>query len=146
MKEEIKSFDMLTAAELYDIYRLRVSVFVVEQSCAYQEVDEADKTALHVTLRDDAGEIAAYCRVLPPAEKGGEALIGRVIAARRRGGLGTKVVQLGMAAARQCFEAGSIRVEAQTYALPFYEKLGFKVVSEEYLEDGIPHITMLCGK
>ena len=60
-----KHFSELTASELYEIYRLRVSVFVVEQNCAYQDVDEADRTAWHIWLQDEGG-IAAYARVLAP--------------------------------------------------------------------------------
>lgn len=144
MELSVKSFEQLGTKELFDIYRLRVSVFVVEQRCAYQEVDRADLRALHLMLRDEAGEPAAYCRVLPPEEKGGEALIGRVIAVRRRCGLGARIVSEGMKAARERLGAGSLRVEAQSYAVPFYEKLGFHTASEEYPEDGIPHVRMLC--
>lgn len=141
MEKCIKNLSQLSAEELYEIYRLRVSVFVVEQSCAYQEVDEADRTALHISLKDAHGAIAAYCRLLPPDEDG-EALIGRVIAVKRRQGLGSKVVALAMETAKSELNAKSLRVEAQCYAAPMYEKLGFARVSAEYLEDGIPHVTM----
>ena len=63
----VKHFSELTAQELYEIYRLRVSVFVVEQKCCYQEVDDADKDAYHVWLRDEDG-IEAYARVLRSGE------------------------------------------------------------------------------
>jgi len=137
----VKRFPELTVDELYEIIRLRNAVFVVEQNCAYQEVDELDPGALHISLRDENG-IAAYCRVLMRSEN--EALVGRVIAVRRRQGLGSKVVGLAMEAARERLGAERIRVEAQCYAAPMYEQLGFVKVSEEYLEDGIPHVTMIC--
>lgn len=85
----VKHFSELTAQELYEIYRLRVSVFVVEQKCCYQEVDDADKDAYHVWLRDEDG-IAAYARVLPRGATFPAVSIGRVIAVRRRCGLGKK--------------------------------------------------------
>lgn len=85
----VKHFSELTAQELYEIYRLRVSVFVVEQKCCYQEVDDADKDAYHVWLRDEDG-IEAYARVLPRGATFPEVSIGRVIAVKRRCGLGSK--------------------------------------------------------
>ena len=78
-----KHFSELTASELYEIYRLRVSVFVVEQNCAYQDVDEADRTAWHIWLQDEGG-IAAYARVLAPGTVFPDVSIGRVTAVRRR--------------------------------------------------------------
>lgn len=141
MKTIIKSFQELTTQELFEIYKLRVSVFVVEQNCAYQEVDDADKEAYHVCLYENE-KLMAYCRVFPRTES--QALIGRVIAVKRRCGLGTKVVSLAMETAKERLKAGTIAVEAQTYAVPMYEKLGFVRCSEEYLEDGIPHVSMIC--
>ena len=83
----VKHFSELTAQELYEIYKLRVSVFVVEQKCCYQEVDDADENAYHVWLRDEDG-IEAYARVLPRGATFPEVSIGRVIAVKRRCGLG----------------------------------------------------------
>ena len=139
MKETIKTFEELSTAELYEIYRLRTAVFVVEQQCAYQEVDETDKRALHIWLSEE-GEMRAYCRVFPLAP--GEARVGRVIAVRRRQGLGSRVVGLAIKAAAEMLRAEKISVEAQSYAVPMYAKLGFEAVSDEFYEDGIPHIRM----
>lgn len=140
MEARIKAFHELSCDELFEIYKLRVSVFVVEQSCAYQEVDDEDKKAYHIGLYEK-GALMAYCRVFPKAAH--EALIGRVIAVKRRCGLGTRVLSLAIDTARECLGAERIAVEAQTYAAPMYEKLGFVKCSEEYLEDGIPHISMI---
>lgn len=136
-----KRFEELTVNELYDIYKLRVSVFVVEQNCPYQEVDEADKHACHLYLKDESG-ILAYLRVLPAGVVHEEVSIGRVIAVKRRCGLGTKIVRAGIAAAKERLGAQSIFVSAQTYARAFYEGVGFTQVGEGYLEDDIPHIPM----
>lgn len=138
----IKHFNELSARELFEIYKLRVSVFVVEQSCPYQEVDDADKAAYHLVLRDEDG-IQAYARVLPPGVMSfDDAAIGRVIAVKRRQGLGSRIVSAAIDTAREKFSAESISLEAQVYAMPLYEKLGFRPTSEEFLEDGIPHIKM----
>lgn len=137
----VKRFEELTASELWEIYKLRVDVFIVEQACAYHEVDEFDKCAYHVYLKS-GNNIEAYLRVLPKGSVFEEVSIGRVIAVKRNCGLGTKVVQKGIEVAENFFGAKEILIEAQTYARRLYEKLGFVQVSEEFLEDGIPHIKM----
>ena len=142
MTLHIKRFDKLTTDELYRILKLRVDVFVVEQNCAYSELDDRDRESLHVWLEDASG-IAAYLRVLKPGLVYPCTAIGRVIAARRREGLGTEVLKAGIQAAKVHFGASEIYLEAQTYARPFYEKQGFRAISEPFDEDGIEHIKML---
>ena len=137
----VKHFSGLSAEELFEIYKLRVSVFIVEQSCPYQDIDDADKSAYHVWLRDEDG-IEAYARVLPAGVAFPTAAIGRVIAVKRRCGLGTKIVAAAIETARDKLGADRITIEAQSYARGLYEKAGFKQTSEEFLEDGIPHIQM----
>ncbi len=137
----IKTFDELTAQELFEIYKLRVSVFVVEQQCPYQDIDDLDKAAYHVRLTDENG-ILAYLRVLPAGTQFETAGIGRVIAAERRKGYGSAVLKEGIKVAKEKLNADIITVEAQTYARGLYEKAGFRQVSEEFYEDGIPHIRM----
>ena len=137
----IRHFSELSTAELYEIYKLRVAVFVVEQNCPYQEVDRADQVAYHIWMQDEDG-IQAYARVLPPGEMFPEAAIGRVIAVKRRCGLGSEIVKAAIQVAKSRFSAETITIEAQTYSQSLYEKLGFEQISEEFLEDGIPHIKM----
>ncbi len=141
MELTVKHFNELTAAELFDIYKLRTAVFVVEQNCAYQEVDDADKSAYHVWLHEN-GEILAYIRVLPKGVKFDDVSIGRVISAKRRQGFGTRILNEGIKVAKEKLGADIITIEAQTYAKGFYENVGFVRISEEFLEDGIPHIRM----
>lgn len=141
MELTVKHFSQLSAEELFEIYKLRVSVFIVEQRCPYQDVDDADRTAYHLWLRDENG-IAAYARLLPPGVTFPTAAIGRVIAVRRRCGLGTKIVDSAINAAREKLSADVITIEAQVYARSLYEKAGFVQTSEEFLEDGIPHVQM----
>lgn len=137
----VKKFDELTPDELYDILKLRVDVFVVEQNCPYPEIDGKDKGAYHVWLRDGEG-IAAYLRVLDKGVSFDDAAVGRVISARRRKGFGTVVLKEGIRVAKEKFGADKITIEAQVYARKFYENVGFRQASEEFLEDGIPHIVM----
>ena len=145
MEQHVKRFDELSPAELYALLRLRVEVFMLEQRCLYPELDGLDAAALHVWLSDGAG-IAACLRVLDRGVRCEYVTIGRVIAVRRRRGLGTQVMREGIRAAREHFGNGPIYVEAQAYARPFYENLGFRRISEPFDEDGIPHIKMLLDE
>ena len=142
MTLRIKRFDELSKSELYKILKLRVDVFVVEQNCPYPELDDCDQGALHIWFEDGQG-ISAYLRILDKGVKSEYVTIGRVIAVRRRVGLGTEILREGIKAARELFGADSIYVEAQTYARGLYARQGFRQISEEFLEDGIPHIKML---
>ena len=137
----VKHFSELSAEELFEIYKLRVSVFVVEQKCPYREIDDADRAAYHLWLKDEDG-IEAYARVLPQGVTFPTAAIGRVISVKRRCGLGGKIVEAAIHAAKTNLHADKITIEAQVYARSLYEKHGFHQTSEEFLEDGIPHIQM----
>lgn len=137
----IRHFRDLTADELLDLAKLRISVFVVEQKCPYQEMDEYDRDAWHIWLADENG-IQAYLRVLPPGKAFPDAAIGRVIAVKRHCGLASRLLQEGIRLARAVCRADAVQLEAQTYARGLYEKAGFRQVSGEFLEDGIPHIRM----
>ena len=137
-----KAFDELTTRELYALLKARSEVFVVEQSCVYQDLDDVDLHSRHVMLLDD-GKICAYLRVFMKNEATGIAAIGRVLTLKRGVGLGRHCMIEGIRCAKEYLDADSILIEAQVYAIGFYEKLGFKVCSEEFLEDGIPHVKML---
>ncbi len=138
----VKRFEELTAEELYEILKIRVAVFVVEQNCPYQEIDGKDKQSFHIYLKDDCG-IQAYLRVVDKGVSFNEVSIGRVIAVKRRCGIGSRILSEGIKVAKNRLGAATIKIEAQTYAKEFYEQQGFKQVSEEFLEDGIPHIQMI---
>lgn len=145
MELKIKKYNELTTDELYEILRLRSAIFVVEQNCAYQDIDHADQRAIHLWLEDNEG-IVAYGRVV---EKGiflPEVAIGRIVSRDRRKGLATQIVKKGIEIAQQEYQADRIMLEAQVYARSLYEKCGFQQCSEEFLEDGIPHIRMLWTK
>ena len=145
MEIVVKKFEELTALELYEILRLRAEVFVVEQNCAYQDLDGVDTNAYHVYLKDE-NEILAYLRVIDKGDRLDEVSLGRVISLKRRKGYGTAVMKAGLAVAQEKFGAKKVKIGAQLYAKPFYEQVGFKQISGEYLEDGIPHIYMIYEK
>lgn len=138
----IKHFSELTTEELMQIYRLRIAVFVVEQNCPYQDIDGMDPLAYHVYLKGEEG-IMAYLRVLPQNTLYQDASLGRVISVKRRCGLATRILQAGIALAREKFGATRLIIGAQTYACPVYEKVGFVRTDYEYIEDGIPHVRMI---
>ncbi len=136
----VKAFDALSPLELYEILRLRVNVFVVEQNCPYPEVDGRDPAALHLFLRDEDG-VHAYLRLLPPGAFFDTASLGRVVTRDRGRGLGRRILEAGVEKARS-LGYPSLTIEAQTYARGFYEQVGFRQTGPEFLEDGIPHIPM----
>jgi len=142
MKIHIKIFNHLTTVELYEILKARAEVFVVEQNCVYQDLDEKDKKACHVWIEGD-GHIKAYLRVLERGVTFEEVSIGRVLTTERGKGYGNEILKAGIDVAKDRFQAEAIRIEAQCYAKGYYEKHGFRQCSEEFLEDGIPHIQML---
>lgn len=138
---KVKRFKELSVEELQKIYKLRVMVFVVEQECPYQEVDDIDIDAYHVYFEEE-NDIKAYLRIVPSASDNETVVIGRVISTQRRSGLGSKILLEGIRVAKNVCKAHKIDIEAQVHALDFYKKLGFKEVSTEYFIDGLPHIKM----
>ncbi|KRK69981.1 GNAT family N-acetyltransferase [Lacticaseibacillus nasuensis] len=135
----------LTAPQLLEIMTARVAVFVVEQDCAYQEADAADRTALHVCLRRD-GRLVAYARLLPHAD-GHHMSLGRVLVVKsaRGAGLGRQLVNTCLAALAERFPGQPVKIQAQAYLQDFYASFGFTPVSAVYLEDGIPHLDMVLA-
>ena len=147
MEVIVKRFFELDTEELYSIIELREAVFVVEQQCPYQETDGLDREAIHVRLEED-GRILAYLRVMDRGAESEYVSIGRLLAAERRKGYGSRVLAEGIRVAKEYFGADKIYLEAQVYAKGLYEKQGFRAVSDEFLLDGIPHVKMLldCGE
>ena len=138
----VKKFEELDVSELYEIMQARAEVFVVEQECAYQDLDGVDKEAYHVYLREN-GKLVAYLRVLDKGKRLDEVSVGRVISLKRGLGLGKRLMRAGLQVAKEKFGATIVKVGAQVQAKGFYESVGFRQVSEEYDEDGIPHIYMI---
>lgn len=133
-----KRFDELSTQELFEIYHARTAVFVLEQNCAYQEVDHKDLQAVHFFAKN----LTAYCRLIP-ADDGVH--IGRVLVIKeaRGAGLARELVQKAMDYCQVYFPNQPIHAQAQSYLQAFYESFGFTAVSAVYLEDGIPHLDMV---
>ncbi len=144
MQIEIKTFEELSKLELYELLKLRAEIFVVEQDCVYNDLDDRDQFGMHVIGRIN-NEIAAYARVLPVNIRFQEVSIGRVVVASKHRGrsLGKNIMQTCINYVCSDGNNDNIRISAQCYLKRFYSELGFEVVSEEYLEDNIPHIEML---
>jgi ElaA protein len=144
MKLEIKPFEGLTLGELYALLRLRAEIFVVEQQCAYQDLDGKDGKALHV-LGWEGGDLCGYCRVFKPGDYFEEASIGRVsVAEKYRGrGYGVQIMDFTLQWIEKELQACPVAISAQAYLQRFYEDLGFQVEGEVYAEDGIPHVRMV---
>ena len=138
----VRRFDELDIHDLYEIMKLRCDVFIVEQECHYEDIDGRDINAIHVYLKDN-NEIVGYLRILDKGVVFKEVSIGRVIAKRRRVGIGRELLKAGLIAAKKYYNADKIKIEAQVYAKSFYERVGFKVCGAEFLEDGIPHVPMV---
>ena len=145
MKVIWKYFDELTTGELYEILKLRQDVFVIEQACIYEDIDGADYESLHVFGEED-GKIAAYLRAFRKPEEKGTVRIGRVLTAKRGGGLGGEILHEGIRIIEEKMDPERMYLEAQTYAVGFYEREGFKVCTEEFDEDGIMHVGMIKVK
>ncbi len=141
---KIKTFQELSAQELYELLQLRSEVFVVEQDCVYQDIDGKDDKALHI-LGFKAKKIVAYTRVFKPGDYFKHASIGRVVVAKpeRAFKYGYTIMNASIQAIKEHYNETIIHLSAQCYLKRFYNNLGFYEVGEEYLEDGIPHVGML---
>ncbi len=140
---KIKPFEALSTVELYEILKLRIEVFVVEQNCIYQDIDGKDSKAIHV-LGYYNGDLAAYCRIFEAGYYFDEASIGRVIVSPkyRDKKFGHDLMKVAIEAVKNNFNKNQITISAQLYLQKFYESHGFVKTSEMYLEDDIPHIQM----
>lgn len=141
-----KTFNELSLKELYEILKARVDIFVVEQQCAYPEIDGIDYSAIHYQQHDSNGNLLAYLRIYPDSEKENTWHIGRVITTMRKQGYGQKLLHQAVEDLFNRHHADEITLEAQTYAIPFYQKEGFKVISEPFDDAGIMHVNMSLKK
>ena len=140
-----KHFNDLTTKELYQILQLRNEVFIVEQNCPFQDLDDKDFKCFHLMGFDtDSQKIMAYTRIVPAGVSYPQASIGRVVTSpqARGGGIGKVLMEKSIQLLEELYGGVPIRIGAQYYLKKFYESLGFKVFGEIYLEDGIEHILM----
>ena len=140
----LSGFETLSTAALYDLLRLRAEVFVLEQACAFQDVDGLDPRAMHL-MGHAEGSLVAYARCFPAGVCFVEASIGRVVTrgTARGGGLGHRLIARAIQAVSDSWGVQAIRIGAQAHLKHFYESHGFSDVGKPYLEDGIDHIEML---
>ena len=144
MEYKIKTFEELNTSELYSILRLRSEIFVVEQNCVYQDLDNKDLSAYHLMAIDN-NETVAYLRILPKGVSYKEISIGRFVVKKdyRRKNLGLELLSKGLNFIEENLKEKEVRISAQVYVKELYKKAGFIEASEEYLEDDIPHVEML---
>ncbi|PCJ25841.1 MAG: GNAT family N-acetyltransferase [Flavobacteriales bacterium] len=140
-----KAFNDLTVNEFYEIIYLRTAIFVVEQDCPYQEVDEKDRQSFHLFGRTESGEVIAVTRILPQGVSYKEISIGRIALKKewRGKGIADELMNETFKFIEKEFGKQSIRISAQQYLFNYYSKHGFIQVGEMYLKDDIPHIEML---
>jgi ElaA protein len=139
-----KYFTDLSNQELYSILQLRNEVFIVEQNCPYQDLDNKDQGSYHL-MGYQGARLLAYTRLLPPGLSYAECSIGRVVSspAARRTGIGRELMKISIRECNKLFPSSAIRIGAQLYLLDFYKSFGFEPCSDVYLEDGIRHIEMI---
>lgn len=140
----LKSFDSLTVHELYAMLRLRSEVFVVEQNCVFQDMDNKDQQCYHLMgWKDDL--LFACTRLVPPGLTYAEASIGRVVTspAARGGGIGKTLIEKSIEEVFNLYGEGPIKIGAQLYLKKFYRSFGFEQIGDIYDEDGIDHIKMI---
>lgn len=138
----VKHFAELTADELYEIVKTRFEIFVLEQNIICRDLDDVDRVAIHVFCRDGKGLVTGYLRVFWKDEAAGIVQIGRVVTLVHGRGIGGALLNKGVEAART-MGARSIYLHSQQYCSGYYEKAGFEVVSDVFMEEGIPHVEMI---
>jgi len=141
-------FQDLRPEDLYEVVRLRESVFIVEQNCAYPDADGRDPAAWHLlgwVEGDGARRLVAYARVFEPGIRYAEGSVGRVVTAAevRRTGIGRTLLSEALTRLDGLAPGQPIRIAAQRYLEGFYSGFGFRTVSAPYEEDGIIHVDML---
>ncbi|RMG77326.1 MAG: GNAT family N-acetyltransferase [Bacteroidetes bacterium] len=137
-----KSFNNLSLNELYQLLKLRQDVFIIEQDCPYPELDNQDQNAWHLLGKTD-DRIVAYLRIIPP--KNGFLSIGRVAIDEHYRGRkwAYDLMQKGLETAFDKYGKMPVKITAQEYLVNFYKKLGFKPISEVYLDYNLPHVDMV---
>ncbi len=137
------SLEQMEPVLLYDMLAFREAIFVVEQSCIYQELDGLDKFAQHLLAIQNKAVVACL-RVLPPLGQETRVRIGRVAVSPhlRKQGMASVMMQKAIDRVRADYPSCGVFLNAQTYLQTFYESLGFQLCGFEFLEDGIPHVPM----
>jgi ElaA protein len=145
IKWQCKSFSELTNEELYKILQLRIEVFAVEQNVVYQDCDNKDFKCYHFTgiLND---QLLAYSRIIPPGiAYPVAASIGRVVTSPlvRGQSVGKQLFKKSLEQLYRLFGQIPVIISAQVYLVKFYENFSFMQQGDNYIEDSIPHVTMI---
>jgi len=141
---QFKTFESLSIQELYAIMQVRNDVFVYEQHCYYQDLDDKDQACIHVLGWNEQQKLVAYCRLLPPGLTYPTHSIGRVlvISAYRKQQLGRALMQKTLDYIVTTYGKVPLTIEAQLYLQAFYESLGFVRTSDVFDDAGIDHVEM----
>ena len=142
MEIVVKHFNDLTVDELYEICKIRIEIFTLEQGIYVQDLDDVDKSVYHMYLKDEDG-IQAYVRIIPRGMIYEGTSIGRVVSRKRKCGYGTEIMKGAISFIREEFGESRIDISAQVQARRFYDLLGFVQTSDVYDECGVPHIHMV---
>ncbi|WP_069130311.1 GNAT family N-acetyltransferase [Rhodohalobacter halophilus] len=138
-----KGLQNMPSTDLYEILKLRQDIFIIEQTCIYDDIDGRDSHSDHLLLKED-GNLIAYSRIVPPGDKFSDVYIGRIVVHKdhRGRGLGKMVVKESLKWVHE-MEYDRVFIEAQAHLKSFYKELGFAPCSDVYDEDGIPHLQMV---
>ena len=134
-----KYFNELTTTELYEILKARSEIFIIEQNILYQDMDDVDYDSLHCFFVED-NKVVAYLRAFYNEDN--VVKLGRVLTLKHGNGIGKDLLEQSLIAIKEKMKCKKICMDAQKYAVGFYEKFGFKVTSEDFLEEGVVHNTM----
>jgi ElaA protein len=140
---DVRRLEEFSAVDLYAMMKMRVDVFVVEQECAYPELDGNDAACLHLRLLDGTSLLGSARLWRPTPDQ--RPRIGRVAVSPDNRGkrLGEALMREAIAACAKAYPGEEIEISAQAHLQKFYGNIGFVRISDEYLEDGIPHVDML---
>lgn len=137
----VKRFNDLTTTELYEILVARADIFITEQNIHYNDLDRIDYNSYHFFYLDDE-KVNAYLRAFYENDDKKRLRIGRVLTRNHGNGLGRKLLTDSIKFIKENLECKTICMDAQKHAIGFYEKFGFKVTSDEFVEEGIIHVKM----
>lgn len=136
-----KKFEELNSAELYEILKARAEIFIIEQNMHYQDMDDVDYDSLHCFFMQE-NKVIAYLRAFYQDDNKDVVRIGRVLTLNHGNGIGKELMKKSIIAIKEKIKCKKIIMDAQKYAVGFYEKFGFKSISNDFLEEGIVHVVM----
>ncbi len=141
MKLITKKFDELTTKELYEILKARSEIFHMEQNIHYQDMDDIDYQSLHCFFMEN-NKVIAYLRTFYQEDNQDIVRMGRVLTIKHGNGIGKELMEQSLKVIKEKMKCQKICGNAQKHALGFYEKFGFKAVSDDFLEEGVVHIAI----